>query len=246
MQIQSVSSNYKYQKNSLPAFRSASRCVFSKEKQIICNYTKFFRDDLDWSHFVELLSNKYRNEDNVNILNLACSDGSEPMTLMTILVRKLKNEANKFFPIHASDIDEKILSEANSCSYKINEEDLFKINMALGHYSDYFTMHKTSNPYFPYALHILPKYSGNIIFKQQDLIYSINDIQPRNNVILCRNVLPYLEISKRENFIDKLAEKLDSTSLLVIGSYDNGHNINGLLRSRGFRPYGLENVYCNS
>ena len=244
MQTLPISSNYSYQNCQNTIFGSSSRCVFNKEKQIICNYTKFFRDDLDWIHFIQLLGQKYKNTNKVNILDLACSDGSESVSLMTLLVHKLQSEAYKFFPILAMDIDSKIISDAQSGSYKVNKNDLFWIKMLLKDYSKYFSMHDTSNLYFTQALKLLPQHQGNIIFKQQDLISSIDNLQQQNNVILCRNVLPYLKELKATKFVYDLAEKLDSTSLLVIGSYDNGHNIDDLVRNCGFKPCELENVYC--
>lgn len=244
MQIDLIKSDKCAKLPSSCSFKSTGRCVFNRDKQIICNYTKFFRDDLNWKNFVKLLSDKYKNVKNVNILNLACSDGSEPLSLMSILIHRLGSEADKFFPIKASDADPRIISDAMSGIYNINGDDLFRINMTLGHYSDYFSMTDSSKLSFPYALKILPKYSENVIFNQMDMVDAIEFLEPQNNVIMCRNALPYLKDNKDETFIDKLAEKVDSTSLLVIGAYDNGHNIPNLVRSRGFKPYELENVYC--
>ena len=229
-----------------PAFRSSTRCVFNSGKQIICNYTKFVREDLDWKKFAMLLLKKYRDVAKVNILNLACSDGSEPLTLMAALLHCLGEQADKFFPIKASDINAEIISEAKSGMYKIDDNDILRLNMSLGHYSDYFSIYNDSNINFPYKLSVLPKYSDKVVFEQMNLLEAIKYIEPKNNVILCRNVLPYLKDKNDKAFINMLAELLDSTSLVVIGCFDNGHDINCLLKSQGFKPYELENVYCKA
>lgn len=244
MQVLPILNNNNYKISANTQFKSTSRCVFNSNKQIICNYTKFFREDLEWKNFVELLSKKYNNASRINIMNMACSDGSEPVTLMTKLLFTLKEKAQKFFPIYASDIDDKIIEEASSYEYKINEDDLFRVNMNLGHYSNYFSIIGNSNTNFPYKLLLNQKHCANILFNQMDMIQAANYIKSQNNVILCRNVIPYLSYPKQERFVDTLAEKLDSTSLIVLGAYDNGHGIDGLVRSRGFKSYGLENVYC--
>ena len=70
---------------------------------------------------------------------------------------------------------------------------------------------------------LLPKYTDKIIYEQLDIFDSLKKLQPQNNVVLCRNVLPYLSNEKKVKFIDLLARKLDPSSLVVIGAFDNGH-----------------------
>lgn len=243
MQLAPINKNVSYNNYLSPSFKSTGRCIMRKDKKIICNYTKFFREDLDWEKFVKLLAEKYKYISKVNVFNLACSDGSEPLTLMSSLLNFAPDDANKFFPIKASDIDQHIISMAQSGIYNINDADLRNINLILSHYSDYFMMTRSSKISFPLALSILPKYSNNVSFECLDLVDVIKDLPPKNNIILCRNVLPYLKSPLKEEVVEMLAQKLDSTSLLVIGSYDNGHDIDKLLLSNGFKHYKIENVY---
>lgn len=230
-----------------PNFQSSRRWEFGPNNKVIVNYTKFMREDLDFKKFIRILELKYKYAPKVNILNLACSDGSESLSLMAALIHFLKEEnASKFFPIIASDIDSYIIKSAKSGFHYANDDDLSRINATLGHYSDYFSIAKAcqNTEGFSFALSPLLKYKNNVIFKESDMLYALNDLQPKNNVVLCRNALPYLQTEKVNKMLDMFAEKLDNTSLLVIGQFDNGHYINDDLKKRGFRPYGIENVYA--
>ena len=94
-------------------FTSNLRCVYNRSTNALkyMNTTKLFRQDLDWDGFAELLISKYKDVDKVNIYSYACSDGSEPYSLVIKLLEKsekLKINCDKFFPIRAKDIDKKI------------------------------------------------------------------------------------------------------------------------------------------
>ena len=71
------------------------------------NTTSFFRNDLIWGDFADLLIDKYKNENKVNVYCYACSDGSEPYSVAMLLISRLGLEgAKKFFPIIAVDKDD--------------------------------------------------------------------------------------------------------------------------------------------
>lgn len=54
------------------------------------NKTSFFRNDLDWNSLVKFLNIKYKDTNNVHIINTACSDGTKAFSLAVILMEKLK------------------------------------------------------------------------------------------------------------------------------------------------------------
>ena len=227
----------------MPSFGTSSRVIVRKDNSIICNITWFFREDLNWRDFINVIAAKFRYAKDVNVLNLGCSDGSEPLSLMTGLLHFAREYADKFFPIKAFDIDEKIISDAKSGIYNIRESDLRTINNTLGTYTDYFSMTSRRNSESGLALKLLPAYSKNVTFEQMNLLDTIKYLKPLNNIVLCRNVLPYLKEEDRELFINNLSNRMDDSSLLVIGSFDRGHNVDDLIRSKGFVHYGNENVF---
>jgi chemotaxis methyl-accepting protein methylase len=230
-------------KNICPNFGTSKMVRVMPDNSILCNITWPFRECLNWKAFVNLLDIKYKYEENVNILNLACSDGSESITLLASLYEFANNNASKFLPIKASDITKKVIDSAKSGIYNIEGQDLRRINTSIGHYSKYFCITESTSKLFPFAMKLLPKYTDKIIYEQLDIFDSLKKLQPQNNVVLCRNVLPYLSNEKRVQFIDLLARKLDPSSLVVIGAFDNGHYVNNLLKSRYFKQTTVENVY---
>ena len=74
------------------------RSTIDGRRKYACCYTRMFRSDLDWNLLSYYLENKYKNAQKVNVLNAACSDGSEPYSLAMILDKKISG-GKKFFPI---------------------------------------------------------------------------------------------------------------------------------------------------
>ena len=78
---------------SSPSF-SANRVVYSRKthdnelKQVSC-YTQFFRPDIKWDSFSSYLKERYHGVRMVNVINAACSDGSEPYSIIMALKKNL-------------------------------------------------------------------------------------------------------------------------------------------------------------
>ena len=115
-----------------PTFQANSRVVknITGELKYRTN-TWFFRGDLDWDRFVKYADKKYNKAHNIPIFNFACSDGEESFTLAYKLIHLLKERANKFFPIKASDIDSLNIKKAKSSDYyhiDLYEAEKYTIN----------------------------------------------------------------------------------------------------------------------
>ena len=63
---------------------------------------------------------------------------------------------------------------------------------------------------------------------------------------MCRNFWPYLDKEKQHLLAQKLSQKLDESSLLVIGSYDSVYGIDALLHKNGFIQTKTKNVYTRA
>ena len=112
-----------------PAYRGNNREVFNKSGKFLYKTTTyFFREDLNWTCLAELLGEKYKTVQKVNVLNHACSNGQEPYTLAVKLIQILGKEAKKFFPIQAKDIDFDNIESANRGRLGIKLNEMYRIN----------------------------------------------------------------------------------------------------------------------
>src|SRR5574344_2178311 len=90
----------------------------------ISNFTKLFRCDMDWQNLVSYLSKHFKDKSKVNIINCASSDGSEPYSLSIALKSALGAKSKKFFPILASDKNDKIISRAKRGKIEMFDDDV--------------------------------------------------------------------------------------------------------------------------
>lgn len=219
---------------------------------IAVNNTRWFRKDLLWDKFIAKLGDKYNKTDKVNIYCYACSDGAEPFSLAMFLIKKFGEKgAKKFFPIIASDIDSKILQRPQQGRIKLSQKDLRDIKEKLG--PDYlkFIQHNNNFQLIPEYNSIEkicdgivnPTIKNNIIFHNTNVISDINNIKGDNNVIMCRNVWPYLTREDQQNLAKTMFNKLGNNSMCVIGCFDQEQSIaNKYLLKQGFLDTGVN--YC--
>ncbi len=231
-----------------PNFKSNNRHVYTKTGRMYQNYTRFFRHDLNWENFINYLKNKYQNIPKVNVFNLACSDGSEPWSLAILLLELLKDDAEKFFPIQASDIDEEIINLAKYQPCEIVSTDLYKINKRVqNNYSKYFICHPSKNPSpdFKMALEAKPFLKQKVNYKVANAIDEIKNIPSSNSVVLCRNAWIYFQDEEKKQILQELSSRLDSSSCIVIGELDAGHHFDIVLERYGFQRTSLNLVFEN-
>jgi chemotaxis methyl-accepting protein methylase len=105
----------------------------------------FFRYDLNtahtnkhttdgtWKGFRRTIIDNFKNAPKVNVYDFASSDGSEAYSFILSLLDELgEEEAQKFFPIQAYDIDSKMVSIAQGglipCDYDDVKRFLENIN----------------------------------------------------------------------------------------------------------------------
>ena len=113
--------------NKMPSFKHYN----VKKKTLLYSFTTetdFFRSDVNWDKFVELLYLKYKNTDKVNLICHACSDGEEAYSLAVKLISKFGEKAEKFFPIIARDVDFGNIELAKEGSFVVDGDELNLIN----------------------------------------------------------------------------------------------------------------------
>lgn len=228
-----------------PNFKSNKRSVFdSQGKFLYKTTTYFFRDDLEWTGFLNCIRNKYLHTPKVNFIIEGCSNGAECYTcIMKLLVNLAPKEAEKFLPIFASDIDKDNIQHAiNGENIGIQSYDLYRVNYhtqnKLNEYMNFVA--PTNKEYF---MSLRPKQilRNYVKFKQGDILKNVDSMPNNNTILFCRNLWLYLDEAKREELAYKLGQKFDSTSLVVIGAFDTGAR--EALIHNGFIELGTTNVF---
>ena len=193
--------------------------------------TCFFGKGLQWNKFFNHIIEKYKNTPKVNVFSLASSDGSEAYSIAMILISKLGEErAEKFFPITAVDFDKIITRNAREGFMDLSVNDEVRINKYTGNQLNKF-FERTNQSFLSEKMggtetqELLTKFKtkpilqNKVIFITEDLNTYVEKIPYQNNLIFCRNCWPYLW-KTHDEFAQKLSEKTDKNSYLVVGDFD--------------------------
>lgn len=229
----------------VPSFKSNELETFDENGEVINrNVTEFFRADLKWKEFSELLAKKYQNEDNVNITDYACSDGSEAYTLALSLMNYAPEICEKSFPIIAKDFDKHILNIAKSGRCNVYNCDFDAIDDHTNNrLSEYFTIAPAEDPEFFWEIHPKENLKNKIIFEHANILDDVQRLPNENNVILCRNCWEYLGKENFHYLAEQLYEKTKNNGLLVIGKHEEKFGVPEILKKHGFRETQVKNVY---
>ena len=236
---------------SSPSF-SANRVVYSRKthdnelKQVSC-YTQFFRPDIKWDSFSSYLKERYHGVRKVNVINAACSDGSEPYSIVMALKKNLEDDALKFFPIDAFDYNERIIAGAKRGLVNFSLMDYaYFIHQGINH-EDYFEPVK--NPLYSNSIEYTlyqakDNLRENVNFRLGEILNVLSKMDDKtpNTVLLCRNMIPYLSFKERNALFDLISKKLGKNSTVVFGAYDydkTGSFINHKMITSGFKQANL-------
>lgn len=245
MRISPISySNYSFTANKVFYLRETHD---GKIKDVSC-YTQFFRTDMQWNMFSFYLKNRYQNVDKVNVIDAACSDGSEPYTIVMMLEKNLDKEAEKFFPIKAFDYNETLIKNAKRglINFGMIDDALFIYHGIEP--NDYFK--PVNNPLYSRNTTEFTLYQAkdNLADKVQfrlgeilNVLSKMDDKTP-NTVLFCRNMVPYLSFKEQNALFDLISKKLGQNSTVVFGAYDydmKGSFINHKMVTSGFKPANL-------
>ena len=220
---------------------------YSPVKIVNSNYTTFFRDDVsDWNATAKTLSNAFRDTDKVNVYNFACSDGSEPYSLAISLIETLgEEEAKKFFPINALDIDSIILNKAKKGELFCSNKDIKKINKYTSSNMDKYFEKVFDLGESDTIVRVLPILKDKIKFEKANFTEKIKQIDTPNNLILCRNFWRYLPHNKTAGALVALRH-LGDNARFIFGDFDSADSCDSTLpyhfRMAGI-TYDTANVY---
>lgn len=204
------------------------------------------REDLDFKNTAKIILKLYKDAPKINIYSVACSDGSEAYTLAMQLLESesYKGEANKCFPITATDIDPTILRCANSKRLNMTNEDINRLKNDGIDYRKYFTpaekkMYIMNDHLDEETKTFLAKNNikDHIKFERKTILQQANEItRDIPNVFCCRNVLPYVgDDAEQIRHLQKIGRKLGNNDLLIIGDFDRSLRNIKELKLLGFK-----------
>ncbi|MBQ9149532.1 hypothetical protein IJX73_01240 [bacterium] len=186
----------------------------------VSNYTSFLRGDLHWNGIGEKLKQEFP-KGKVNVYDFACSDGSEAYSLIIALKEQLGDEeAQRFFPIHASDVDSQIIKMAKSGKIHANRNDIVKLTRLIKDrniekYFDYEIINSSDCVLYPKEC-----LSDNVTFQCEDIETGLSQVKKSNSLIMCRNFWKYLSPRKMAQVSMALRNAIDDSSRVVIGNFD--------------------------
>ena len=219
-------------------------------KIVSANNTYFFRADIPWYYLAGYLEQQYPTG-KVNIYSLACSDGSEPYSIVIDLIAKLgEQKANRFFPIKASDVDSEIIKEAKSGKIYASKEDIERIDKTakeiggIGRFFDVVPLEDEiesmqNDEKLTYVLYPKEILTKNVIFECKDVKDALAEIsESENNFILARNFWKYLSAEKCANSTFLLRKNLGENGRFMLGEYDFEKGFPYFSEKLGFIPDG--------
>ncbi len=236
-------------------FGTTSRFYKDYKGDEVGTYSWLFRDDIDWHALVEYERQNFKDKEKVNIIQFAASDGSEAYTKLIAMEENGSPEFEKFYPIHAYDIDEEIIKAARSGLINCIPNDIKRLDNAGIKFKKYFWEAAGSlniqndRMYHLYGVpqithEVNPKLQSRVLFNTADMFDIVKRIEDDSNtIVMARNVMLYLQEDEIKSFINILSNKLKPGSLFITGKLDHDKSrINEYLQNGGFIKI-MNNVY---
>ncbi len=201
--------------------------------------TCFFRQDLDFDYFINYMEFKYCDKPKVNIIAHACSDGEEVYSLVSKMIDSLGlKPASKYLPIKAHDLEKEHIERAKKGRYNFERFEEQSADIYLGpKFSDYF------NYIYSHKIKVSPNLTKHVDFSQSNILDDVKTIDFNDTVLLARNCWHYLKDKDIINLAKNLSNRMNKSSLLVIGDYDKEYNIDKILRKYDFYETQVKNVF---
>ena len=196
--------------------------------------TMFFRDDIKWEEFRYYLRQRFADYESVSTQVYGCSSGEEPYSLAMTLCEEFGKDAQKFFPIAAKDVTLKEKKEFDAQRLL----GAFHASLRGARASKYFILKDCETAIFK------DKIKEHVEFSRANILEDLDSIDSkRPSIIFCRNMWPYVDEKEYDEYAQKLFDRLQKGSIVVLGSYDFTDDISirdvifahSLLKS-GFTP----------
>lgn len=190
-------------------------------ENIIVPETWFFRDKYPFLFIKEYLEKKKDSilqKNKIKALSVPCSTGEEPYSLAMIFFELGLHPTQ--FHIDAIDISENAINTAKKGIY-------FQSSIRENIDFIYKYLKKNDNNFY-----IDVKIQNTVKFKNCNILSPTNQLLNESyNIILCRNLLIYLNENARDSLLNILKQILNSDGILIVG-----HSETHRLHSYGFKP----------
>jgi chemotaxis protein methyltransferase CheR len=195
-------------------------------KEITVNTSELFRDPQVWQALRFNILPRFKNNSIINIWHAGCSTGQEVYSMLILL-----NELNMLDKarIYATDINTDVIDAAKQGEYRYR----FNLNYLDNYdkvirenpfnyeeykevpYEKYFTLDKSSD-----TIRMHPFLREKPVFKKHDLVFDINTLYVKFDLILCRNVIIYFNYNLQCRVFDLFHQNLYDTGCLVLGLHE--------------------------
>ena len=143
--------------------------------------------------------------DTLNIRSVGCAGGEEPYSIALVLKESFAQSMAHFrVSILATDVDRDVLNEAAHCVYR--EERLVEVPEEMR--KRWFVPENG-------GYRLVEEIREMVEFRQRDIFDS--DSVPGTDLVLCRNLLIYLERDQQEIILKRFADSLRDGGVLVLG-----------------------------
>lgn len=198
-----------------------SKLLQSLIEKIIVPETWFFRDTspfLFLKEYLEKNKDSILQKNKIKALSVPCSTGEEPYSLAMIFLELGLLPTQ--FHIDALDISENAINLAKNGIY-------FQSSIRENIDIIYKYLHKNDNNF-----QIDKKLQNNVKFYIGNILSPSNQLLNESyNIILCRNLLIYLNDKARDNLLNILKQLLSPEGILIVG-----HSETHILHTYGFKP----------
>jgi chemotaxis protein methyltransferase CheR len=201
------------------------------------HHTFFFREFCHFEYIVQNLESiiakvKKRNDDTIRILSAACSRGQEVYSLSMLLNYHLKNYPGIKYEILGTDIDPASIKIAKNGVYPYSEvKSIPQIYLS----SNWQRGTGDISKYAKVKKHIKDKCSFDVmnLLRPQDSVAG-----RRFDLILCRNVFIYFELSDVEKIVKDFKQYLYPNALFITGLSESLQSLS--IEKKSLAP----SVYC--
>lgn len=184
---------------------------------VFISYTRFFRNSLTYEILecvvlLEIIRRKSLNNNSLRLWSAGCATGEEAYSI-AIIVNEIFKRLSVKIPVHliATDIDKKSLELALVGKYKDYSIKSVKHHILKEYFlqeKDTFSIMKTIKDVVTFAHYDLTDMQS---FAPSESIYGNYDL------ILCRNVLIYMNQEYQNRIISKLYKALEKDGYLILG-----------------------------
>lgn len=190
---------------------------------VLINVTSFFRDAEAWealkTEVIPAVIESASQDRAIRIWSVGCASGEEPYSIAMLLAERLGHrDFNRRVKIYATDLDEEALRTARQATYSSREVEGVPADLL----AKYFE--RANNRYiFNRELRKCVIFGGHNVVKDAPI--------SRIDLIVCRNLLIYLEADTQDVVLPRLHYALRPDGFLFLGKAETQ-----LARSALFRP----------